>query len=324
MGYSVIIPVYNCRETLTACVESIRAAQMTDLEILLIDDGSADGSGALCDALALRYPEVRAFHQPHRGVSAARNRGLAEATKEWILFADGDDTLDPEGLRAALQDSGDLLLFGATVEHFHRGVCWRREVQCCEIPGVIHWQQSFGALFAANILSPVWNKAFRRSLLEKHHIRFREDMPFYEDLEFVLRYISCCQVLVNVPIPVYCYRASAKAAIRVRRMGPISEFLKPLEAALANLPIPRETIDEVRLRLYEILAAEKCGWGNGKALCEEFQIWYETLEYKPEQPSVLVRRMLRGQWLRLWFRKNWRALGHALAVEVRVWLKKWH
>ena len=79
MIFSVVIPCYNCVKTLEATVNSIRACGLTDYEILLVDDGSSDGTAKLCDTLCVRYPELRCVHQKNAGVSAARNRGINEA-----------------------------------------------------------------------------------------------------------------------------------------------------------------------------------------------------------------------------------------------------
>ena len=75
MNFSVIVPCYNCVRTLENTVNSIRASGLSNYELLLIDDGSTDGTGALCDVLCEKYPELRCIHQPNAGVSAARNRG---------------------------------------------------------------------------------------------------------------------------------------------------------------------------------------------------------------------------------------------------------
>ena len=88
---SVIVPVYRAEKFLDACVESVLSQTFTDWELLLIEDGSPDGSGALCDEYAAKDPRVRAFHQENGGVSSARNLGLAHAEGQCIAFLDSDD-----------------------------------------------------------------------------------------------------------------------------------------------------------------------------------------------------------------------------------------
>ena len=96
MKISVIIPVYNVEPFLPACLDSVLAQTHRDLEIILVDDGSADSSGAICDRYAGMDPRIRVIHQENGGVSLARNRGLELATGELISFIDSDDTLEPD------------------------------------------------------------------------------------------------------------------------------------------------------------------------------------------------------------------------------------
>lgn len=88
---SVIVPVYNTEKYLGECVQSILNQIFTDFELLLIDDGSTDQSGAICDTYALQDKRVKVFHKENGGVSSARNMGLDEARGEWIVFVDSDD-----------------------------------------------------------------------------------------------------------------------------------------------------------------------------------------------------------------------------------------
>ena len=91
---TVIVPVYNTEKYLRRCVDSILAQTFTDFELLLIDDGSTDGSGAICDEYAKKDSRVRVFHKEIGGVSSARNLGLDKAYGEWISFVDSDDWID--------------------------------------------------------------------------------------------------------------------------------------------------------------------------------------------------------------------------------------
>ena len=105
---SVIVPVYKAENCLSQCVDSILAQTFQDFEILLIDDGSPDQSGALCDEYAAKDSRIRVFHKENGGVSSARNLGLAQAAGTYIAFADSDDWMEPEELET---------LYGLIVEH---------------------------------------------------------------------------------------------------------------------------------------------------------------------------------------------------------------
>ena len=112
---SVIVPVYNVKDFLEKCVNSILAQTERDFELLLIDDGSTDGSGALCDALAGKDPRIQVIHQENRGLGGARNTGIEAASGDWLLFVDSDDWIEPETLEKALtageQQEADMVLF---------------------------------------------------------------------------------------------------------------------------------------------------------------------------------------------------------------------
>lgn len=102
---SVIVPVYNIEDCLERCVNSIRSQTERNLEILLVDDGSTDGSGALCDRLAKEDRRIRVFHKENGGSSSARNLGIERARGEWLGFVDSDDWIDPEMYALLLQEA---------------------------------------------------------------------------------------------------------------------------------------------------------------------------------------------------------------------------
>lgn len=102
---SVIVPVYNIEDCLERCVNSIRSQTERNLEILLVDDGSTDGSGALCDRLAKEDRRIRVFHKENGGSSSARNLGIERARGEWLGFVDSDDWIDPEMYALLLREA---------------------------------------------------------------------------------------------------------------------------------------------------------------------------------------------------------------------------
>ena len=105
---SVIIPVYNAESTLRRCVDSVLAQTFTDFECLLINDGSKDKSGEICDEYAIRDSRIKVFHKENGGVSSARNVGLDNATGEWIAFVDSDDWVGEKCTRRGLRILGGL------------------------------------------------------------------------------------------------------------------------------------------------------------------------------------------------------------------------
>ena len=119
--FSLIVPVYRIEEYLPKCIDSVLAQTCQDFELLLIDDGSPDGCGKICDDYAARHPDrIRAVHQPNGGAGAARNHGIRLSHGEYLLFVDGDDYLSPDFLAALTEviekTPADLVLFGALVE----------------------------------------------------------------------------------------------------------------------------------------------------------------------------------------------------------------
>ena len=111
---SIIVPVYNAVNTIGRCIESILNQEYSDFELLLVNDGSADGSGAICDAYADRDSRVRVFHQVNSGVSASRNLALDHAKGDYLQFLDSDDWITPDAtsslVRAAETNRCDLVI----------------------------------------------------------------------------------------------------------------------------------------------------------------------------------------------------------------------
>lgn len=182
---SIIVPAYNCESTLNRCVESVLSQQFKDFELLLVDDGSTDGTPALCDAYAAKDSRVRAFHKPNGGVSSARNMGLDNAEGEWITFVDSDDVLAENALQliydvTAHQDSKrpDLIVENLMIIHHNEPAFALYGPELYTVSQLYH-QGLWGA---------VWNKTFSRSIIEEYKVRFDESLRFSEDCLFVAEY----------------------------------------------------------------------------------------------------------------------------------------
>lgn len=339
INYSFIIPVFNCIAYLSNCISCIQSVGLNDYEILLIDDGSTDGSGKLCDELASQYPEIRVIHQANAGVSAARNRGIAEANGEKILFIDSDDSFDSDALHTILEDprcdQADLVIFGLTFDYYKHGSCYRRDPLFHPFDGImtkIEWGSEFTELYTKNSLSPIWNKVFKRSILLQHNLRLNEDMFLYEDLEFVLRYMQHCQTIWNVPKAIYHYRQSedeGNSKRRLMRIDRLPVFLQPIEAALASLLVENPAVgasqrDQVLQQLYLVLAREKISvssLGGIRKICKDFAQWFAGRNL-PLEESPFQKKLKNEQAFRLLLADKKSALRHKLAVWVKSHIYK--
>ena len=335
MKISIIIPVYNCKEYLPACVDSIRAVGVEAYEILLIDDGSTDGSGALCDDLAAQYSEIRVIHQPNSGASAARNRGIREVVGENVLFLDADDSIDPEALGAVLADprcdQADLVIFGLTFDYYHHGSCYRRDPLYFEQEGILtktDWCAAFEELFLRNSLSPVWNKVYKRDILLRHRLELNEKMFLYEDFEFVLRYMQHCGKILNIPKAIYHYRQTedeGNAGRRLRRIESIPVFLKHIEEALEGLKsVPAEQKNNVLLTLHQGLARGKIAVSDLaeiRRICREYAQWYRDRKMTVGQ-NEFHQQLTEGKAVSLLLQSKKTALRHKIAVRVKSFLLK--
>ena len=188
---SVIVPVYNAEGVVSRGIDSILAQSFKDFELILVDDGSKDRSGAICDEYANRDDRVRVIHQQNAGVSAARNAGLKAAQGEWVTFVDSDDmVLDCflESLVAAVsQDERiDLAYCGYAI------VASDTSVKTYRTTTYIGKDQLHDALSQTNLLyrcSP-WAKLFRRSIIVDKGLQFNEKLTISEDRLFVYRYLT--------------------------------------------------------------------------------------------------------------------------------------
>lgn len=189
---SVIVPVYKAEKYLHRCVDSILAQTFTDFEVLLIDDGSPDKSGEICDEYAKRDSRVSAFHQENRGVSSARNLGLSYANGIYITFVDSDDWIESTYLKDFAIDSiidyNILVIQG--IKQLHPK--WNRVIEMFNYKQEeIDLKLEPDLLYKRGILTngcPV-AKLFSNKILREHKIRFNEEISLNEDHLFCLDYI---------------------------------------------------------------------------------------------------------------------------------------
>lgn len=187
---SIIVPVYNALASLRICIDSILLQSYTSFELILINDGSQDGSASICDEYALKDSRVRVYHQPNSGVSVARNKGLDYARGTYVTFVDADDFIDIDFLKNLfVGEKVDLIIGGYVNRVIGKGiesVCSLNDQICLEHYSVgLFLESNLDTLF----LRTPWGKLFRRDLIECAGIRFNTHFFFGEDSLFVLQFL---------------------------------------------------------------------------------------------------------------------------------------
>lgn len=238
MRFTFIIPTYNDVSTLRACVDSLP----DNAEILIINDGSTDGTGELAERLAEENARLKVIHTENRGVSAARNRGLLEARGDYILFVDADDIVEKDRLSECMRileshTDIDMLLYSRSQDHYKNGRLHWRDKLILPVQGFLTAGECYGMidrLFDSSVLYPIYNKIIKKSILTG--IRFQEEMFILEDLEFSVRALANCRRLFFYQDMVYHQRYSVKGTARIRRMKRLEEVMNPIRDAFELLP----------------------------------------------------------------------------------------
>ena len=226
---SVIVPIYNTEKFLQNCVESILNQTFTDFELLLINDGSKDNSGAICDDYAVKDSRIRVFHKKNGGVSSARNLGLDNARGEWITFVDSDDWIEISALYNMLKESDADIIVG--------GIHFANENTIGTFParGKVKGEM-LGPLLAKNIdhysICGPWAKLFKNKIIKDNHLRFNEKLTFSEDSVFVKTYLMKIYSLRIVNSLCYHYNNIGDDIYQKysRSFIPILEYYKVMSA----------------------------------------------------------------------------------------------
>ena len=224
---SIIIPVYNVEKFLPRCVSSIFNQRFANYELLLIDDGSTDGSGEICDGFASRDSRVRVFHKPNGGAASARNYGLERARGEYLAFIDADDYIGPDYLSLLSEmirsERADVAV--VTARETAREECFflksddsRRVLEGNSAFKETVWGRFFG-------VAP-WGKLFRKEIFEA--IRFPEGI-LYEDL-YTIPYAMdlCAKAVYSTSVQYYYYQRKGSLAHSISEKG-METWVKGME-----------------------------------------------------------------------------------------------
>lgn len=205
MKISIIIPVYNAEGFLRSCVDSVTADTGRDWELILVNDGSTDGSGSLCDGFARADDRIRVIHQENRGPGGARNAGLEAAKGEYVLFVDSDDTLVPgalEKLRGGLERFGaDIVTFDYLADDGSGSLI---PTKANLAPENVAFRLEEHPEFLSS-MPATWARLWKRSLYIDNGVRYPERAFYGEDLQTSCKLFALAESIVYLPEPLYRY-----------------------------------------------------------------------------------------------------------------------
>lgn len=258
---SIIVPVYNVEQYLSRCIDSILNQTFTDFELLLIDDGSPDKSGEICDEYALKDSRIRVFHKDNGGVSSARNLGLDNANGEWIYFVDADDMLYKDALETLFSRASNNI--DSVIGGFTRFGANIKDIKVDDIEAVWCYKKAlldfYHPIYQYNNWY-LWNRLFRHSIINNSNLRFNEDIYFKEDGLFVVKFLCMSKQNVYVTTkPVYKYFINRQGAMRSLLYQFNEKYLTNLDARIScYLSIKKVTsYCDVRLRFHAIFSVIK-------------------------------------------------------------------
>lgn len=222
--FSLIVPVYKVEDYLPKCIESVLRQKYRDFELLLIDDGTPDNCGKICDDYAAKYPDrIIAVHQPNGGAGAARNHGIRLSKGEYLLFLDSDDYLSEDllsDLAAVIEQTPvDLILYGARVERDGREVGQLHE----DVPAGQLLRVTDAPRLFFGVMAP-WNRAYKKTLFTQNDIDFATKV-WYEDIRVVTKILAVSETALRLPGAYYHYLQREGSAMNNKNSGRNVEIL---------------------------------------------------------------------------------------------------
>ncbi len=254
---SVVVPCFNADRYLKVCLESLKAQKSPEIEMIFIDDGSTDATGAILDAFARAEPRARVIHIPNGGVSAARNRGIEMAQGRYIAFVDADDALEEDGLlllyQAAVRAGAQITSANHTLFEVEKNRRVPVEIEpVVQLPleivkEIIHMHR---------VYNNIWNKLYERELFDGG-LRLDENVRIGEDALLNLQLYLRARKVVHLPETTYVYRVHSRSAMA--NIGRHSEAHQPMLRSMSEI-LWREGVKELYFRDY----LQSCVWVDEK------------------------------------------------------------
>ncbi len=214
MKLSIIIPVYNAEKYIEECLESVLTCSISDMECILIDDGSIDKSPIICQKYVEKDLRIKLIRKENAGVSAARNTGLSQATGNTIMFLDADDYLDASIWEVINHYIGEydftaFSYFTLNPDKSTQKVHFPIKAEITQSLEEVH-----DLAFTDSCLNTCWCKLFQKRIISEHKIQFNETLPIGEDYQFVLEYLLQCKSVILTQDCVLYYRQHDNSAMK--------------------------------------------------------------------------------------------------------------
>lgn len=242
---SIIVPVYDVGEYLSRCIDSILNQSYNDFELLLVDDGSHDNSGAICDEYAWKDSRIRVFHKKNGGVSSARNMGIEHANGLWCCFVDSDDWVEPtylENFMITGWEDCQLLMQSFNKFSLKTGKTEAIILPNCSFDGsdrVVTFLENFSGVHNGLI----WHRLFRLNIIKEHKCRFPESISFAEDGWFFFDYMRYVKQTKTSSKVGYNYQIRPNSLTSKGKKNPFKTYHDLLEhyvSTLLSYDVPEE------------------------------------------------------------------------------------
>lgn len=211
---SIICPVYNCEQYIEKCIQSIIDQTYSEWELIIVDDGSTDGSGLICDRYADKYDKIKVIHQKNGGISCARNVGLQYAIGEYIFFIDADDYFEEEFLNIFVHQDEKYdyvaggyiqknILNGNSVKNIPKKSVWYKQ----------ELKKNYKNEKETLPLTFVWGKRYKRNIINKYNLKFDETVSLGEDIRFNLEYLEYSEMMSGIENANIVHTFDGKSAV---------------------------------------------------------------------------------------------------------------
>lgn len=271
---SVIIPIYNVKQYISRCLESVISCGIPDSEIILVDDGSTDCSLQTIRSYAQKYDSIKVIEKANGGVSSARNEGLNVAIGEWIWFIDADDYL---------LDGADVVIKDCLAkEHDMVALSYIWEASQSKRYSIISNEgiskdvcNGKSYLHSVQMSATVWSYLFRRKIIARYGLRMSENLKFGEDRVFVMEYLAHSSTVFLSPIPVYDYSFSPQSAVHqnfMKNRRELEDQVGSIGILLENINRRKESIGIYKYQIMFLISVYLIYLKNSSFEIDDFQV----------------------------------------------------